>query len=188
MIKSDLQKFYENELIPQWLKNKLYKNSLQTVRILKIILNIGLGEGVNDKNIVKRFIDQLSLISGQQAIPTLARDSIANFKLREGMEIGCKVTLTRKKLIFIFLEKLIKVALPQLLDFRGISPLSFDRFGNLTFALKEQTCFPEIEDIYRLKGMMITIVTNTKSREKAIHLLESLGMPFQALKTKLKKK
>ena len=180
----NFEKKYQ-QFVSRVLKEKKYFNVHQVPQIKKVFLNIGVGEGATDKKIVASFVKQLSLIAGQQAVSTFSHDSIADFQLREGVAIGCKVTITSKERFFPFLEKIIRVVLPNTVAFPGISKQSFDGRGNLTFALNSQICFPELkyDMIYKQKGMTITVVTSAKSDEGAYWMFVALGFPF-ASKTK----
>ncbi|HWQ76400.1 MAG TPA: 50S ribosomal protein L5, partial [Syntrophomonas sp.] len=146
----------------------------------KIILNIGVGEAIQNPKALDAAVNDLSLISGQKPIITKAKKSIAGFKLREGMSIGCKVTL-RGERMYLFLDKLINIVLPRVRDFRGVSPQAFDGRGNYSLGIKEQTIFPEIEydKIDKIRGMEVVIVTTAKTDEEARELLKSMGMPFR---------
>ncbi|MBW2092520.1 MAG: 50S ribosomal protein L5, partial [Deltaproteobacteria bacterium] len=147
----------------------------------KIVLNIGLGEAIQNIKLLDKAVEELTLIAGQKAVITRARRSIAAFKLREGMPIGCMVTLRRQKMYY-FLDKLINVVLPRVRDFRGVSQKSFDGRGNYTLGLSEQIIFPEIDydDVDKIKGLNITIVSNAKTDEEAYFLLKEMGMPFRS--------
>jgi len=157
-----------------------YKNMMQVPRIEKIVLNMGLGEAVQNPKIVESAANELTLISGQKAVVTKAKKSIATFKLREGMPIGCKVTL-RKDRMYDFYSKLVHIALPRVRDFRGIKDSGFDGRGNFSFGIKEHIIFPEIDydKIDKIKGFNITITTNAKTDEEGRFLLSALGMPFR---------
>jgi large subunit ribosomal protein L5 len=157
-----------------------YKNVMQVPRIEKIIINIGVGEAIQNPKALDAAVNDLRLISGQKPIITKAKKSIAGFKLREGMSIGCKVTL-RGERMYLFLDKLINIVLPRVRDFRGISPQAFDGRGNYSLGIKEQTIFPEIEydKIDKIRGMEVVIVTTAKTDEEARELLKSMGMPFR---------
>lgn len=171
---------YRDEIIPAMMERFGYKNKLQVPRILKIVVNMGVGEGSGDIKIIEKAAEELSLITGQKPIITRAKKAIANFKIREGQPVGCKVTLRRKRM-FEFLDRLINVALPRIRDFRGLSIDSFDQGNNYTLGLSEQLTFPEIDydKIQRPQGMNITIRTTAKSQEEAIEFLRLFGMPFQ---------
>jgi len=171
---------YQQEIIPQLMKEMKLKNSLAVPKLEKIVINIGLGEALKDKSVIEKVSEQLALISGQKPVPTLARKSIASFKLRKGNIVGLKVTLRRKKM-YHFLEKLINVVLPQIKDFRGVSSQSFDGAGNYTLGIKELNVFLETESIKidKIRGMEITMVTTAKNNKDSKRLLEALGMPFK---------
>lgn len=170
---------YTAEVVPALKEQFGYKNVMQVPRLEKIVVNIGLGEALTNAKAVDAAVGDLALITGQRAIVTKAKKSIATFKVREGNPIGAKVTL-RGERMWDFLERLTRVALPRIRDFRGISGKSFDGRGNYTLGLKEQLSFPEIEfdKIDRLRGLEITIVTTAKSDEESKKLLALLGMPF----------
>ena len=174
-----LRKKYIDEIVPV-LKEKLqYKSLMQVPKIQKISINQGLGASVNDKKLIQHGIDELSLITGQKAVATKAKASISNFKLREGMPIGVKVTL-RGNIMYEFLDRLISVALPRVRDFRGLNDRGFDGNGNYTLGVKEQIIFPEIsiDKINKVTGMNITIVTDSNSDKDSFELLKAFGMPF----------
>ncbi len=157
-----------------------YKSVMQVPRLEKVIVSVGCGEALTNKKLLEAALQELSLITGQKAIKTKARKSIANFKLREGYEIGAKVTL-RKNQMWEFLERFINVALPRVKDFRGVNPNAFDGHGNYSIGIKEQIIFPEIDydKIERVSGLNIAIVTSSKSDQEARSLLKKLGMPFR---------
>ena len=174
-----LRKKYIDEIVPV-LKEKLqYKSLMQVPKIKKISINQGLGASVNDKKLIQHGIDELSLITGQKAVATKAKASISNFKLREGMPIGVKVTL-RGNIMYEFLDRLISVALPRVRDFRGLNDRGFDGNGNYTLGVKEQIIFPEIsiDKINKVTGMNITIVIDSNSNKDSFELLKAFGMPF----------
>ncbi|MDX2050475.1 MAG: 50S ribosomal protein L5 [Rickettsiaceae bacterium] len=156
-----------------------YTNPFQIPKLEKIVLNMGVGEAIADSKVINHAVKDLTQISGQKPIITKAKKSIATFKLRDGMSIGCKVTL-RKDRMFDFLERLVYVALPRIKDFKGLNPRSFDGKGNFTFGIKEQIIFPEIsyDKIDQLRGMDITIVTTAKTNEEAKTLLAGFSLPF----------
>jgi len=172
---------YLDEVRPALVKRFSYKNKLQAPRIEKVVINMGLGEGKENPKILDAAVNDLSIITGQKPIITKARRSVASFKLREGMSIGCKLTL-RGIRMYDFLDKLFNIALPRVRDFRGISPHSFDGRGNFTIGIKEQLIFPEIEysNVERVLGMDITIVTTAGTDEEARELLTLMGLPFRA--------
>jgi large subunit ribosomal protein L5 len=162
------------------LKEKFqYKSVMQVPKLTKIVINKGIGAAVADKKLVDQGVEELSLISGQRAVATKAKNSISNFKLREGMPIGAKVTL-RGNRMFEFLDRLVTIALPRVRDFKGISDKGFDGRGNYTLGVTEQIIFPEIsiEKVNRISGMDITLVTTAETDEEALALLKALGMPF----------
>lgn len=174
-----LRKKYIDKIVPV-LKEKLqYKSLMQVPKIKKISINQGLGVAVNDKKLIQYGIDELSLITGQKAVATKAKTSISNFKLREGMPIGVKVTL-RGNIMYEFLDRLISVALPRVRDFRGLNDRGFDGNGNYTLGVKEQIIFPEIsiDKINKVTGMNITIVIDSNSDKDSFELLKAFGMPF----------
>ena len=182
---ASFQKLYQEKIIPQMMKRYGYKNALQVPRLKKITINMGVGKGAEDIKIVETAQNELRTITGQHAVITRAKQAISNFKIKENAPIGCRVTL-RKKIMYEFLEKLVKVALPRIRDFRGISPRGFDRGGNFSFGVSEQNIFPEIDAdrITRPQGMDITIVIDSRSKEESYQLLTYFGFPFR---TKIEK-
>lgn len=176
---SELKQRYATEVVPALTSAFGYKNAMQVPKLEKIVVNIGLGEALTNSKAVDAAVGDLALITGQRAIVTKAKKSIATFKVREGNPIGAKVTL-RGDRMWDFLERLTRVALPRIRDFRGVSGKSFDGRGNYTLGLKEQLSFPEVEfdKIDRLRGLEVTIVTTAKSDEESKKLLSMLGMPF----------
>jgi len=176
---SQLKQRYTTEVIPALKSEFGYTNAMQVPRLEKIVVNIGLGEALTNAKAVDAAVGDLALITGQRAIVTKAKESIATFKVREGNPIGAKVTL-RGERMWDFLERLTRVALPRIRDFRGVSGKSFDGRGNYTLGMKEQLSFPEVEfdKIDRLRGLEVTIVTTAKSDEESKKLLSMLGMPF----------
>ena len=174
-----MQDMYNKEVAPALFKSFGFKNVMQVPRIQKTVVNIGLGEAMDNPKVLEAAVADLMLITGQKPIMTKARKSIANFKLREGRLIGTKVTL-RGERMWAFLDRLINVALPRVRDFRGVSANAFDGRGNYTLGLKDQLVFPEIEydKIDKLRGMEITIVTSAKNDDEARAMLQLLGMPF----------
>lgn len=159
-----------------------YKSSMEVPRLLKICVNQGIGGATQDKKLVDAALTEMTTITGQKAVPTKAKTSISNFKLREGMTIGSRVTLRRDRM-YEFLDRLVTVALPRVRDFKGISDKSFDGRGNYTLGIKEQIIFPEIDidKINKISGMDITFVTDAKTDAEALDLLKGLGMPFKNL-------
>ncbi len=175
-----LKEYYKKEIVPKLMKKRGYKNIHEVPKLEKIVVNMGVGEGKNDIKLLEAAMDDLAMITGQRPVIRRARKSIANFKLRSGNPVGCKVTL-RDRMMYEFLDRLINVAIPRIRDFRGIDPNSFDGRGNFNFGLKEQTIFPEIDydKIKSVFGMDIAIVTTAKTDEEAKELLEEFGMPFK---------
>ena len=174
-----LKEKYENELVDQLKQKFAYKSVMQVPRLTKIVINKGIGAAVADKKLVDVGVDELTTISGQRAVATISKKAVSNFKLREGMPIGAKVTL-RGDRMYEFLDRLTSVALPRVRDFKGISDKGFDGRGNYTFGVKEQIIFPEIsiDKVARISGMDITLVTSAASDAESIELLRGLGMPF----------
>ncbi len=170
---------YRDEVVSKMIEKFGYKNINQVPKLEKVVLNIGLGSAKDNPKTLENCVRELALISGQAPVVTKARKSIANFKLREGMKIGCKVTLRRDKMYY-FLDKFINIALPRVRDFRGISDKSFDGRGNYATGIKEQLIFPEIiyDEVDQIHGMDIAIITTAKTDEEAKALLEFMGMPF----------
>lgn len=171
---------YKEVIVPKLMKEHQYKNVMQVPRLEKIALNQGLGDAVADKKLVDTGVQEMSLITGQKAVPTYAKLSISNFKLREGMPIGAKVTLRRLKM-YEFFERLVNISLPRVRDFRGISDKGFDGRGNYTMGIQEQIIFPEIniDKVNRISGMNITFVTTANTDKEAYDLLKQMGMPFK---------
>ncbi|MGN1379893.1 MAG: 50S ribosomal protein L5 [Bacilli bacterium] len=177
---SNFKTLYEDEIKDSLMKEYNYTTVMQVPKITKIVINMGVGEGSHDSKYIDAAVNDLTLITGQKPIVTKARKSIAGFKLREGQPIGVKVTLRGEKM-YAFLEKLIKIALPRVRDFRGVSPKSFDGKGNYTLGVKEQLIFPEInyDDVLKIRGMDIVIVTTANTNDEARSLLKAFGMPFR---------
>jgi len=175
-----LKEIYLKEVIPPLMKTFGYKNVMQVPRLEKITLNMGMGEAVQNIKILDSAVEELAIISGQKAVVTKAKRSIAAFKLREGMPIGCMVTLRRERM-YEFFDKLVNIALPRVRDFRGVSGKAFDGRGNYALGIREQIIFPEInfDKIDKIKGLNISIVTTAKSDEEGKELLRLLGMPFR---------
>ncbi|AFB26620.1 MULTISPECIES: 50S ribosomal protein L5 [spotted fever group] len=173
------KELYQQKIIENLQKNFSYKNKHEIPQIKKIVINMGVGEATANSKVINNAVNDLTLISGQKPVVTLARKSIATFKLRENMKIGCKVTL-RKDRMYDFLERLVIVALPRVKEFRGFSYKSFDGKGNFTFGLKEQIVFPEInyDKIDTIRGMDITIVTSAKTDQESKFLLSGFNLPF----------
>lgn len=175
-----LQERYQKEIAPALFKELGLENVMQTPRITKVVVNIGVGEALDNAKALEAAVGDVVKITGQKPIITKARKSIANFKLREGRQIGVKVTL-RGERMWSFLDRLLNIALPRVRDFRGISPDSFDGRGNYTLGLREQLVFPEIEydKIDKLRGLEITVVTTAQTDDQARKMLQMLGMPFR---------
>ncbi|HEY7528053.1 MAG TPA: 50S ribosomal protein L5 [Candidatus Deferrimicrobiaceae bacterium] len=176
-----LNDVYKAEVVPK-LKEKFgYRNPMQVPKLTKVIINMGLGEAIENIKILDSAAEEIGIIAGQKPVITKARKSISNFKLRAGVPIGMKVTLRRDRMYY-FLDKLLAVALPRVRDFKGVSPKGFDGRGNYTLGIKEQIIFPEInyDKIDKIKGMNITIVTTARTDEEGMELLRLLGMPFRA--------
>jgi large subunit ribosomal protein L5 len=179
MAKPRLKEKFVSDISPELKEKFQYKTIMQVPKLAKIVINKGIGAAVADKKLVDQGVEELSLISGQRAVATKAKNSISNFKLREGMPIGAKVTL-RGDRMYEFLDRLVSIALPRVRDFKGISEKGFDGRGNYTLGVTEQIIFPEIsiEKVNRISGMDITLVTTAGTDEEAYALLKALGMPF----------
>lgn len=177
---SQLKKFYEEKVIPQLMEAYQYKNIMQVPKLEKIVINMGLGEAIHNIKILDSAVEELKMISGQKPVITRARKSIAAFKLRAGMPIGCMVTL-RRQFMYDFFYKLVNAALPRVRDFRGISGKAFDGNGNYSLGVREQIIFPEInyDKIDKIKGLNISVVTTAKTDEEGKELLKLMGMPFK---------
>ena len=175
-----LRTYYVQEIVPRLKEKFAYTSIMQVPVLTKICLNKGVNGATQDKKLVDVAVDELTMITGQKAVATIARKSISNFKLREGMPIGAKVTL-RGNIMYEFLERLISVALPRVRDFRGINDKGFDERGNYTLGITEQIIFPEIDidKVQSIGGMDITFVTTAQNREEAFALLTELGLPFK---------
>lgn len=175
-----LKEKYEKEMVPELRKELQLKNGMEVPRIEKVVVNMGLGEAIQNIKVLESAVEELGQITGQKAIITRAKRSIAQFKLREDMPIGCAVTLRRNR-AYEFLDRLINVALPRVRDFKGISPKAFDGRGNYTLGVREQIIFPEIDldKIDKVKGLNVTIVTTAKTDEQGRALLTRMGMPFR---------
>jgi len=179
----DFKDFYQKEVRQKLMKELGIKNPLAVAKVEKIVINVGAGEAVQNKNVLEKIQEQIALISGQKPVITKARKSVSAFKIRKGLPIGVKVTL-RGKRMYHFLEKLVKIVIPRIRDFRGIVESALDQNGNLNLGFSEQTIFPEIDfdKIDKIRGLQVTIVTNTKNREMAKKLFEFLGIPFYGKK------
>ena len=180
-LKPRLKDKFKNEIVPEMVKEFKFKNNLMVPEVVKTVVNIGLGEALDSSNVVQIVSRDLQLITGQKPIERKAKKSIANFKLREGQVIGLSVTLRGDRMWF-FLDRLLNIALPRVRDFRGVSKKSFDGNGNYSLGLQEQVIFPEIDynEIDKLRGMQINIVTSSDSDVESRKLLELLGMPFES--------
>ena len=177
---SQLKQYYEQQVAPKMVETFKYGNKMEVPKVEKIVLNIGMGAAIHNMKLLDSAVAELKTIAGQQPVITRAKKSIAAFKLREGMPIGCMVTLRRNRM-YDFLNKLVNIALARVRDFRGVSAKAFDGRGNYSLGIREQIIFPEIEydKIDQIKGMNITIVTSAKSDEEARQLLKLMGMPFR---------
>lgn len=177
---AQLKTYYETEIVPKLMEEFQYTNPMQVPRLKKCVLNMGLGEAIHNIKILDTAAEELAKIAGQKPVITRANKSIAAFKLRAGMPIGCSVTL-RRELMYDFINKLVNVALPRVRDFRGVSPKSFDGAGNYTLGIKEHIIFPEIDydRIDKIKGLNITIVTSANTDDEGRYLLKLAGMPFK---------
>ena len=174
-----IKELYLNEIVPALKEKFQYKSVMQVPKLQKIVINKGIGAATADKKLVDIGVEELTIISGQKAIPTYAKNSISNFKLREGMPIGAKVTL-RGERMYEFLDRLLSVSLPRVRDFRGVKDKGFDGRGNYTLGIKEQIIFPEIsiEKVAAITGMDITFVTTANTDEESFELMKAFGMPF----------
>ena len=177
---SQLKDFYNNEVIPKLKEQFKYSNSAQIPRLEKVVLNMGLGEAIHNNKLLESAVEELKVIAGQRPVITRAKKSIAAFKLRAGMPIGCMVTLRRQRM-WDFLQKLVNIALPRVRDFRGISGKAFDGAGNYSLGIKEHIIFPEIDydKIDKIKGLNVSVVTTAKTDKEGKELLKLLGMPFK---------
>jgi large subunit ribosomal protein L5 len=180
MSRSRLREYYIKEVVPALMKQFSYDSIMEVPRLLKITINMGVGEAAVDKKVMTHAVSDLEKITGQKPVITLSRKSIAGFKIREGWPIGCKVTL-RKDKMFELLDHIVEIALPRVRDFRGITNRSFDGRGNLTFGFKEQLVFPQIEydKIDAIRGMDVTITTSAKSDQEGFALLKAFNFPFK---------
>lgn len=175
-----LYETYKNDIVPKMMEKFQYVNTMQVPKVERVVINIGVGEAIQNPKALDGAVNDLSIISGQKPVITKARKSIAGFKLREGMSIGCKVTL-RGERMYEFLDRLINLALPRVRDFRGVSPQAFDGRGNYSLGIKEQTIFPEIDydKIDKIRGLEVAVVTTANTDEEARELLKNMGMPFR---------
>ena len=178
-----LKEFYKDKVIPD-LKEKLgLKSSMAVPRITKVTLNMGVGEANIDKKALEKAVEDLTLISGQKPLITKTRKSVASFKIRDGVPIGCKITL-RKNRMYEFIDRLVNIALPRVKDFRGLSPKGFDKFGNYTFGIKEHIIFPEVnfDKVEKIRGLDITLVIKSIKKEDSFALLKKLNFPFRDMR------
>lgn len=177
---SRLQEFYRDTVVKNLMATGAYKNVMDVPRITKITINMGLGEAIGDKKVLENAMADMEKISGQKPVTTLARKSVASFKVRDGYPIGCKVTL-RKERMYEFLDRLVNISVPRIRDFRGLNPKSFDGRGNYNMGVKEQIIFPEIEyeKIDTIRGMDICITTSAKDNESGLALLKEFNFPFK---------
>ena len=180
MADSRLYTIYKDEIISKLTEEFQYTNIMAVPKLEKIVLNVGVGEAIQDKKVLDTIVSNMALITGQQPVTTKAKKSISNFKLREGMPIGCKVTL-RGRIMYEFLDRLVNLALPRTRDFQGVPDKSFDGRGNYTMGIKEHTIFPEIDTdkVTKMHGMDVTFVTSAETDEEAYALLKHFGMPFK---------
>ena len=177
---AELKRLYEDEIVQKLTEKFQYKNRMQVPKLKKIVLNMGIGEAIQNIKVLDAAVEELQIIAGQHPVVTRAKRSIAAFKLRTGMPIGCMVTLRRERM-YDFYEKLVNIALARVRDFRGVSPSGFDGHGNYTLGIKEHIIFPEIDydKIDKVKGMNITVVTSAENDDEGRELLRLLGMPFR---------
>ncbi|MAH86280.1 MAG: 50S ribosomal protein L5 [Rhodothermaeota bacterium MED-G12] len=180
MADSRLYTIYKDEIISKLTEEFQYTNIMAVPKLEKIVLNVGVGEAIQDKKVLDTIVSNMALITGQQPVTTKAKKSISNFKLREGMPIGCKATL-RGRIMYEFLDRLVTLALPRTRDFQGVPDKSFDGRGNYTMGIKEHTIFPEIDTdkVTKMHGMDVTFVTSAETDEEAYALLKHFGMPFK---------
>lgn len=176
---SRLRDMYYNEIVPAMISKFGYKNVMQVPKLDKIVLNMGVGEAKDNAKVLESAVKDMEIIAGQKVVTTKAKNSVANFKIREGMAIGCKTTLRGEKM-YEFADRLVNLALPRVRDFRGVNPDAFDGRGNYALGIKEQLIFPEIDfdKVNKLRGMDIVFVTTAKTDEEGHELLAQLGMPF----------
>lgn len=177
---AEFKKLYEEKIVKELTEEFHYTSRMEVPKLDKIVINIGVGDGAHDEKFIDAAVRELALISGQQPVVTKAKKSIAGFKIREGNTLGTKVTL-RGENMYLFLEKLIKIVLPAVRDFRGVSNKAFDGKGNYTLGLKDQLVFPEVvyDDVVKVRGMDIVFVTTANTNEEALKLLSGFGMPFR---------
>jgi len=176
---SRLKEFYQSEIVPAMIKKFGYKNIMEVPKLDKIVVNMGVGEAKENAKLLESAVKDMEIVTGQKAVITKARNSVANFKIREGMSIGCKTTLRGEKM-YEFADRLINLALPRVRDFRGVNPNAFDGRGNYALGIREQLIFPEIEydKVEKVRGMDVIFVTTAKTDEEARELLRLFNMPF----------
>lgn len=176
------KEFYQKDVTKKIMETHKITNPMAVPRIIKVVVNVGAGEAVTNKNVIEKIQEQIQIITGQKTVVTKARRSVSAFKIREGLPIGVKVTL-RGKSMYDFLEKLIKIVIPRLRDFRGINDSTVDQNGNLNLGFTEQTIFPEIDfdKVDRIRGLEVTVVTNARNREIGLTFFEKLGIPFKKI-------
>ncbi len=175
-----LMKRYREEIVPAMMEKFKYSNIMQVPKVVKVSLNMGVGDGAQDARFIDGAVQDLTTISGQKAVVTKAKKAVSNFKLRAGMPVGCRVTLRRERM-FEFLDRLLNVTIPRIRDFRGVNDSGFDGRGNYTLGIREQIIFPEIDydKVVKIRGLNVTIVTTAKTDEETYELLKLLGMPFR---------
>lgn len=175
---------YRKEVVPELTKIMGYKNALQAPRLKKVVVNMGVGEAIQDVKMLEKSMEELAMITGQKPLMTRSKKAIANFKIRQGQPIGCRVTLRRQRM-YEFLDRLISVALPRIRDFRGLNPESLDSDGNFSLGITEQAIFSEVDadKINRVQGMDITLVIDSRSKKESLELLKLLGFPFKTDKS-----
>jgi len=181
MAQARLKKYYIENVVPALIKEFGYKSMMEVPKVAKIVVNMGLGEAIQNVKILDNAVEELARITGQKPVITKAKRSISTFKLRQGMSIGCRVTLRRERM-YEFFDRLVSVSLPRVRDFRGVSPTSFDGMGNYTLGLQEQIIFPEIDydKIEKVRGMNVVVVTTAKTDQEARYLLKLMGVPFRS--------
>lgn len=181
---SRLLERYRKEVVPELMKIMGYKNPMQVARLKKVVINMGVGEAIQDVKMLEKSVEELAMITGQKPVMTRSKKAIANFKIKQGQAIGCRVTLRRHKM-YEFLDRLVSVSLPRIRDFRGLSLDAFDQAGNYSIGITEQGIFPEIDadKITRVQGMDITLVIDSHSKKDSLELLKLLGFPFKTDKT-----
>ena len=177
---TNMENHYRKNVVPKMMKKFKYRNPMQVPKLVKCVVNMGVGKATEDIKMLEEAAAELAMICGQKPVYTRAKKSISNFKIRKGQAIGCFVTL-RKQRMYEFTDRLLNVALPRIRDFRGVSPRAFDEQGNYTIGIREQNIFPEVisDKVQRAQGMSVTLVTTAETKEEALHLLHWLGVPFR---------